>query len=256
MSVHAPERPVEHGTDDRTRVAVRRWDGDDSRHPPVVLVPGLALSARYLVPTATRLAGRFRVIAADPPGFGWSQGRHWPPTPHALAAALALLVEAEDVAPVSLVANSFGCQVATAVASTHPELVDRLVLSSPTLDPELRGPARAAAALAREQTTQSWSMRAIVARDELLAGPRRVIATARAALDDPVEERFPAVRHPTLVVRGDNDPFVSAAWARAVVRLLPDGELHELPDAVHAMPHENAEAFVEEIASFLEEATP
>jgi 2-hydroxy-6-oxonona-2,4-dienedioate hydrolase len=255
MSVHAPERPVEHGAD-RTRIAVRRWDGADSRHPPVVLVPGLALSARYLVPSATLLADSFRVIAADPPGFGRSQGRHWPPTPHALAAALAGLIEVEDVGPAAVVANSFGCQVATALASTRPELVARLVLSSPTLDPELRGAARAAAALVREQATQSWGMRATVARDELLAGPRRVIAIARAALDDPVEERLPEVRCPTLVVRGDADPFVSAAWAREVVRLLPDGELRELPGAVHAMPYENAEVFVGSIEPFLEGDAP
>ena len=49
---------------------------------PVVLVPGLGLSGRYMVPLAEHLSGECPVYAVDPPGFGRSR----PKPPRALAA--------------------------------------------------------------------------------------------------------------------------------------------------------------------------
>jgi 2-hydroxy-6-oxonona-2,4-dienedioate hydrolase len=40
--------------------------------PALVLVHGLGVSGRYMVPTAERLAPHFRVYAPDLPGFGRS----------------------------------------------------------------------------------------------------------------------------------------------------------------------------------------
>ena len=54
---------------------------DPSRHagPPVVLVHGLGVSGRYMVPTAVRLARHLPTYVPDLPGFGKSAR-----PPHAL----------------------------------------------------------------------------------------------------------------------------------------------------------------------------
>src|SRR5947208_3308850 len=51
------------------RVSTRRLPPDA---PRIVLVHGIGVSGRYLMPTATRLAQIFRVYVPDLPGFGLS----------------------------------------------------------------------------------------------------------------------------------------------------------------------------------------
>ena len=48
---------------------------------PIVLVHGLAVSHRYLMPTAALLARRHPVGVPDLPGFGLSGDPRWPWTP-------------------------------------------------------------------------------------------------------------------------------------------------------------------------------
>ena len=45
-------------------------DGVSAGGPPVVLVHGLGLSGRYMLPVADRLAPRYPVYLPDLPGFG------------------------------------------------------------------------------------------------------------------------------------------------------------------------------------------
>ncbi|WP_292510847.1 alpha/beta fold hydrolase, partial [Methylobacterium sp.] len=43
---------------------------------PVILVHGLGMSSRYMIPLARHLAPHFRVYAPDLPGFGLSDKPH------------------------------------------------------------------------------------------------------------------------------------------------------------------------------------
>ncbi|MGH9903531.1 MAG: alpha/beta fold hydrolase, partial [Pyrinomonadaceae bacterium] len=62
----------------RTRVGrwsihARVWEREaPAGAPTVVLVPGLGISGRYMIPTAVRLPHFARVYAIDLPGFGRS----------------------------------------------------------------------------------------------------------------------------------------------------------------------------------------
>jgi pimeloyl-ACP methyl ester carboxylesterase len=214
-----------------------------------VLVHGLAVSSRYFVPLARRLAGRRSVLAPDLPGHGRSGT---PPRALGIAGLADALLEWLDLAGIErapLVANSLGCQVAVELAVRAPERVERLVLVGPTMDPSAPTIAAQALRLARDVPREPLGLNLAEARDYLRTGPRRILATARAALDDPFAEKLPRVRAPALVVRGGRDPIVSQAWAERVTELLPHARLAVVagePHAVHWSAPDAVARLVEE----------
>ncbi|HEX2252239.1 MAG TPA: alpha/beta hydrolase [Thermoanaerobaculia bacterium] len=90
--------------------------------PTYVLVHGLIVSGRYMMPLALCLAGHGRVLVPDLPGFGGSEKPQPPPQVPELARRLAGYLGAVGARPVVLVANSFGCQVVAAMAAERPEV--------------------------------------------------------------------------------------------------------------------------------------
>ena len=102
---------------------------------PVVLVHGMVISGRYMVPTAEELAPLYPVYAVDLPGYGDSvKPRAIVDLPE-LADSLAAWMDAMKFPTAHLVANSFGCQVLAEFALRHARRVDRLVFQGPTVDP-------------------------------------------------------------------------------------------------------------------------
>jgi pimeloyl-ACP methyl ester carboxylesterase len=105
---------------------------------PVVLIHGLGLSGRYMLPVAERLARHVPVYLPDLPGFGDSAKPDRALDVPALADALAGWIEAMALAPVALLGNSFGCQIIADLAARHPVLVERAVLEERTSDEPFR----------------------------------------------------------------------------------------------------------------------
>jgi 2-hydroxy-6-oxonona-2,4-dienedioate hydrolase len=216
-----------------------RWSVAPPRRsgPTVVIVAGIALSGRYLLPVAGELARWFPVVVPDPPGFGASEA----PVRRLEVATLATLfvewMEQAGIARAALVGNSFGCQVATEVAVRHPARVSHLVLQGPTVDPAARGLVRQALRLARNGPHEATSLAPIQALDWLRTGLPRALGTSQAMVRDRHEERLPLVRCPTLVVRGGRDPIVPQQWAETVADLVPGACLRVVPGASHTMPY-------------------
>jgi 2-hydroxy-6-oxonona-2,4-dienedioate hydrolase len=216
---------------------------------PLVLVHGLAVSSRYFVPLARRLALRHSVLAPDLPGYGRSAT---PPQALAiapLAAALVEWLEIVGIAKAPLVGNSVGCQIAVEAAIAFPTRVERLVLIGPTMDPG--APTRWAQLrrLARDVPREPLGLNLAELRDYVRMGPRRILATARYALDDPLRAKLPRVTQPVLVLRGEDDRIVSQQWTEEVAGLLPHARIAVVPGAAHAA-HWAAAA---EVAGLIEE---
>src|SRR3712207_3371027 len=189
--------------------------------PVVFLVHGLGVSSRYMAPPARRLAPAYRVYAPDLPGFGRSAKPPHVLTIAELADALAGWMDAVGIDRAALLGNSLGCQIIVDFALRHPERISRAVLVGPTMDRRARTALRQFWRLVLDTPREAPSQPLIVVRCYLQAGLRRAWRTLQYGLADPIEEKLPRVRVPTLVVRGARDPIVPHGWAEEVARLLP-----------------------------------
>jgi 2-hydroxy-6-oxonona-2,4-dienedioate hydrolase len=229
--------------------AVHGWTGGEG--PPVVLVHGLGVSGRYLLPTARELAREFRVVVPDLPGFGLSTR---PPRPLRLAELSAVVDRLSAAAGIErgiFLGNSFGCQIITQLATTNPDRVERLVLVGPTVDDSAQSVHRQASRLLLDATREPPELVRLVARDYLRAGARTVAATAAEALRDRIAENARRVTAPTLVVRGSRDPLVPQAWAERLAAAFPNGDLNVVEGIPHAVNYVAPEA----LAALVSEGT-
>jgi len=228
---------------------------EESDRLPVVLVHGIGVSGRYLLPTARALAPYFIVHVPDLPGFGRSEKPRRGLGVPELADSLLAFLDALGIGRACLLGNSMGCQVLVEVALREPARVSRLVLTGPTVDPSARSVLRHIPRFLRDGLREPPGMLAILAYDYAVFGPRRFMAAARSALADPIEDKLPRVEAPTLVVRGSRDGIVSQRWAETAAQLLPRGELVVLEGAPHAVTYAAPEALARVVVPFFAEAT-
>lgn len=220
---------------------------------PLVLVHGLGVSSRYMTPLAERLAASRPVYVPDLPGFGGSEK---PPRPFDVqqqAAFLAALLAVLGLERVDLLGHSLGCQVVADLAFHHPERVARLALAAPTVDDAGRSVPRELLRLLSDIPREPLSLIPVVARDYFRAGLGRILRTLRYALADRIEEKLPAIRVPTLVLRGERDPVVSERWSETCRRLLPAGRLAVVPGAGHALQWSSPREVADLLIPFLDE---
>jgi 2-hydroxy-6-oxonona-2,4-dienedioate hydrolase len=202
---------------------------------PVVLLHGYGVSGSYMLPLARSLAPSFSVFVPDLPGFGRSEQPTTPLGITDLASALADLLDAAELRCPAFVANSMGCQVVTELAVRRPGRVGPLVLIGPTVDPQRRTRRRQLLDALRDAAREPGPLLARAACDDVRFGVTALLATARSALADRIEERLPLITQPTLVVRGERDGFVGQTWAETAAALLPRGQLVVVPRQPHAV---------------------
>lgn len=207
----------------------------------VVIVPGAAVR-RYVEPAARALQERgvdTQLLAApgepDTPADLWAYGEQ-------------LGQRLVDGPPVDLLIGlSVGAQAAAvAAAAAPPSQLRRLMLVSPTVDPRTRtGPRLLARWLAGGRLERPALLRE-QAPDWRRAGPRRLAALVRSALDLRIEDVLPDVAAALTVVHGENDVITSHAYA---ARLAADhsGTLLVVPRATHSWPYADADRFADTI---------
>ena len=200
-----------------------------------MLVHGYGVSGRYMLPLARSLAPSFSVFVPDLPGYGRSQRPRTPLGIADLAAALAGWLDAAGLQRPAFVANSMGCQIVTELAVRLPGRVGPMVLIGPTVDPQRRAARHQLLGGLRDAAREPRSLLALAARDDVVFGVGALLATARSALADRIEQRLPLVAQPTVVVRGEDDGFVGQSWAETAAALLPRGRLVVVPREPHAV---------------------
>jgi 2-hydroxy-6-oxonona-2,4-dienedioate hydrolase len=175
---------------------------------PVVLVHGIGVASRFMVPIAQLLAPYHRVYAPDLPGFGKSGKPAHALNLIELTDALVGWTRAIGLESAAFLGNSFGCQIVADLALRYPQLVRRAVLQGPTIDPRARTAWRQIARLLRNSRHEPLSHGLISAREYPRCGFRRLAKTFRYALEDRIEEKLPCMQVPALVVCGSEDPIV------------------------------------------------
>lgn len=215
------------------------------------MLHGLVVSSRYMQPTARLLAPAYHVLTPDLPGFGKSKGFAHVPDLAELADILADWMAALQLRRANFLGNSVGCQVLIQLALRHPELVRRLILTAPTMDPQARTIPREMVRWLKNVPYEPPSLFAVILRDYLDIGFRRSFKTLLYSLRDPVEQHLPHIRVPALVVRGTRDLVVPQRWAEEVARLLPQGQLVVLQGAAHDINYNSAADLAKVIHSFI-----
>lgn len=211
--------------------------------PPVVLVHGLGVSSRYMIPTARRLAGDHPVYAPDLPGSGRSERPAQVLDIDGLAEALAGWMRANSLRDATLIGNSLGCQTIAALTLRYPDLVARVALIGPTMDGR-----------ARTTLRQFWRLLVDSTR-EGLTGPYRTWRTLQYGLGDPLEAKLPRIGVPALVIRGSRDPIATREWCAEVARLLPRGRLVTIPGGAHTVNYSSPDRLVRVLRPFLRAAS-
>jgi pimeloyl-ACP methyl ester carboxylesterase len=225
---------------------------------PVVLIHGFGgstFSFRHLLPA---LAGRFRAIALDLKGFGYSDR---PGDSDYSETAQARLVhdflEQMGVDRAIVIGHQMGGSIALRLAAEWPEMVERLVLIATT--PERSGPRatkvmRPFVPVVAALTFQNPAVRKRLFRgtvydadfltDEVLQGyflPFRIRGSMKALSKMMVDRaRDPAidyskVQQPVLLLWSDNDQWATVESGERLRALLPQAKLTVLPDAGHLL---------------------
>lgn len=223
------------------RIFVRFSREVPAEAPVVVLVHGLGVSSRYMLPLMRELGAYANVFAPDLPGFGRSQKPAASLNMQELADVLAAWMKGRAFVGVSLVGNSMGCQVAVNLAQRHPDLPACLVLVGPTMD-DSASPARQVLRWLSMAFVEPLSLIPVVIRDYLSAGFMRTLRTFRFALQDKIHERLMTIAHSVVVVRGSRDRIVTATWATTVAGRAQKGRLVTVPMGGHAVNYDSPRA--------------
>lgn len=240
MSSREPRLETVRVNVDGCRIFTRYSRGSASNErPPVVLVHGLGVSSRYMIPLARSVARDDTVYAPDMPGFGKSErpGRVY--SIDELADTLAGWMDALELDRAVFIANSLGCEVVVELGLGHPGRICGAVLQAPTIDPRRRTAVEQVIRLAADSLFEPITLIPIVVFDYLTAGPRRIWGTFQYMLEHRMEDRLPLFQVPAVVVRGDRDPVVSQRWVEEAADLLPQGRLVVLPEVAHAINYAN-----------------
>jgi poly(3-hydroxyalkanoate) depolymerase len=231
------------------RIAIR---GRDPRlgppePPPLLLCGGIGASLELLQPFVDALEPERQIIRFDLPGIGGSPAPVVPYHFVTLAGTLVRLLGVLGHQRADVLGISWGGGLAQQLAFQHPRRVRRLVLVA-TGTGSLMVPAHPRV-LRHMVTPQRYSdpayvvqvaphiyggsMRAdpVRARELLHAaagrGPRRgYFYQLLAGVGWTSAPLLPALRQPTLLLAGDDDPIIPVANARLMHRLIPRSSLH------------------------------
>jgi pimeloyl-ACP methyl ester carboxylesterase len=94
----------------------------------VVFIHGFASASVVWKKLMKKMGRRYRVVALDLPGFGLSDKRKGDYSPQGLARVVAAFMKRLNIPRAHIVAHSWGCSVALALALNHPKRVQRLAL--------------------------------------------------------------------------------------------------------------------------------
>lgn len=214
------------------RVHVRVAGG--AAGPPLVLVHGLIVSSRSMLPLVRELEGELPIYAPDLPGYGLSEKPPRALDTAELAAALGEAIDALALERPVLLGVSYGCQIVAELVAARPDAARACILVSPTYDPaasSLRNTLRWLANAPLERP----SIVPVVARDLADMGLARAFRTTVYSMRHRIELRLPHVPHPTLVVTGELDPTVPRRWGDEAARLLPCARHVVVPRGPHTL---------------------
>jgi len=242
--------------DEVTGVSTFALEGGSSTssRTPVVVVHGLALSSRYLRPTLTCIGATRRVFAPDLPGVGRSQTSKQPESMADLADGLAEWMRTVGLGRADVVGHSLGCQVVGEFAVRHPDLVRRLVLASPSRDPDHPAVWQSMWRLAVDAPRERLGIIPLAILDYLRAGPIKMLRVLASARREDLVPVLRTIEQPTLILYGDRDPLVARRWVSVYARTVRHGRSASIRGGPHGIPYSRGVDVARSVTNFLDES--
>ncbi|CAM5392511.1 alpha/beta fold hydrolase [Sphingobium scionense] len=245
---------------------------------PVLLIhgsgPGVTAWANWRL-NMPELAKRFRVIAPDMFGFGYSASKGRIEDKRVWVDQVASLLDSLGIDKVSMVGNSFGGGITLAFMIAHPDRVERAVLMGPA---GLDFPITPALDLVWGYQPSLEEMRASLKylawdhsrlTEDLVQS--RYEASARPEAHEPYhatfggadrqrniamlasrEEDVAALKHETLILHGLFDQVIPLESTVRLASLLPRADLHVFAECGHWVQIERMASFNRMVTEFLE----
>lgn len=248
--------------------------------PALVLIHGYGASTQDWSAVFEPLAERFRVLAVDLKGFGFSDKPAGDYTIPAQAALVMKWLEQLGVQRAALCGNSMGGAVALFCALNEPSRVERLILVDsvasnqaalesglvpPLLLKPVIGPILGALALTTPELVQAGLQRSIY--DKSLATPERLesyyrplrtrhgqraaLAVARQWDLSTLERNLHRVQLPTLIIWGANDELIPLSHGRWIHQQISGSQLVVFPQCGHVPQIEKPREFVQAVTQFM-----
>lgn len=223
--------------------------------PAVVLLHGSPGSHREVLAITRGLAGAYRVIAPDLPGFGASTRAVPDYSIRADAVYLRQLLDSLGVRRVHLVGFSMGGGVALSLADQAPDRVASIILLSAigVQEYELLGDYHLNHAVHGLQLVLLWSFRELVPHFGAWDGGFFGVEYARNFYDTdqrPLRAAMLRYQNPMLIIQGRHDPLVPAGIADEHARIVPQSEL-ALLEGDHFMAFQQPETVTRAVLDFV-----
>ena len=259
---------------------VHYQEAGDPSGPPMFLIHGFLSSTIVWSTVFLELAAAgFRVIAPDLIGYGYSaKPRNFDYSIESQAGMIAKLLERLGCEGATLVGSSYGGAVAVTVALNQPELVGKLALVGAVSNNEPRRYAImrlvrtplvgdvVSPLLASSRRLLRARMKRVYDRHQATldefrvdarflplraAGTHRaIIRTVRNWDAERIRQEAHLIKHPTLLVWGDNDPDVPLRDGEELQQRIENSRLVVFKDCGHHPQEEYPGAFVEAVLEF------
>jgi len=224
------------------------WFGPPWTTPQtIVMVHGNSESSRAWSPWVPHLAGRYRVVRPDLPGFGGSSApADYGFSAGELAADIGRFLDALAISSCHLIGAKYGGSACMQLASARPQrLLSLCLFGSP-----VRGSGSGNADLIRSKGVRQWAAETMRARlgsaasqaqvqwwtDELMGktSQRAAFGASAARIDMDLDAALARIAVPTLIVTTAESGLQSVEAVERYARRIPDARVIVLPgDSYH-----------------------
>jgi pimeloyl-ACP methyl ester carboxylesterase len=259
-------------------VRTRYAEAGSPDKPHIVLLHGTGGHWETFAPNLAALSEHFHCVAIDMIGNGFSDK---PDYDYEIAVYVEHVLGVMDhfgMARAHLIGMSLGAWVASTIAVSHPDRVEKVILMSPAgKEATASNMARIRAERTKAVNEPTWeSLHAVFAhliaeeanrlpdliglrqavyqRDDTRETIDRLLILQDAAARDRnliPEEKWRGITAPVMIVASGKDHGVYQETAASIAGLIPDSEVFEMPDVRHWPHFEDPESFNPAAVSFL-----
>jgi pimeloyl-ACP methyl ester carboxylesterase len=251
---------------------------------PLVLIHGYTASTFAWKDVFEPLAERFRVIAVDLKGFGFSAKPDGDYTRRAQGELVVRLLDHLKIDRAILCGNSMGGETALNAARYHPQSVAALILVDsagvtvsgggsvspgiaewPIIGPALASLALTSDSLVRDGLRKCFYDDSLVTDEQVAVyyrplktrgGQRAAFLARTQAGINPIEPEINRIGQPTLIIWGAEDELIPLEAGRRLNSLITNSRLVVFDKCGHLPQAEMPERFVNEVRNFAASMTP